>query len=204
MRRAGRLAGLLVAACAATGCVGVEGELPGTGRGAAPPAQAPPDAQDARPDQQMARDVFDRVNDERRERGLDPVEWNEALAAAARAYSAEMARTGRFEHQDVGALLQSGELEGFTSVGENIFQSTGPAPAGVAHTGWMRSDGHRSNLLNPGWDRLGVGFHCAEGGAVWATQLFGRTAGADRPPVAQETPPPEPVARPGADGPSCS
>ncbi len=144
-----------------------------------------------------------RVNDERAARGLAPVEWDEELAAVARSWSAEMARTGQLRHQDIGGLLAREDLSDLQGIGENVFRSTGPVPAGTIHAGWMRSAGHRVNVVNPGWNRLGVGVLCAEDGSVWATQEFGRTIGADLPAVATTTPPPEPLVRPEDDGPTC-
>ncbi|MCZ2826784.1 MULTISPECIES: CAP domain-containing protein [unclassified Modestobacter] len=167
------------------------------------PQSAPAGDPEAPAEEQVARAIFDRVNAERETRGLEPVAWNDALATVARDWSTEMADTGEFQHQDVQAVLQEDELVGFRGVGENIFQSTGPVPAGTIHSGWMRSDGHRANVLNPGWDRLGVGVVCAPDGSVWATQIFGRTAGSDQPAVASTTPPAEPIARPDDDGPTC-
>ena len=151
----------------------------------------------------MARQIFDRVNAERAARGLDPVVWHEGLAAVARQWSEEMARTDRFEHQDVRELLRRDRLSEFVALGENIFRATGPVPAGAIHAGWMRSAGHRANVVNPGWNRLGIGVFCAEDGSVWATEEFGRTSGADRPPVSEGTPPESPIARPEETGPRC-
>lgn len=151
----------------------------------------------------MARAILDRVNAERAARGLEELAWNQELAEVARDWSVEMAQKGVLEHQDIGQLLQEEELSGFQGLGENIFRATGSVPAGTIHAGWMRSDGHRVNVLNPGWDRIGIGVHCGEDGSVWATQEFGRTVGSDRPAVASETPPQEPIARPEDDGPRC-
>ncbi|MGY2079811.1 CAP domain-containing protein [Modestobacter sp. SYSU DS0657] len=186
----------------ASGCVAVD-TRPGATGSAPSPESAPADDTSAPAEQRMAREIFDRVNAERAERGLEPVTWNDALADVARNWSEEMADNDTLEHQDIREVLQREELSGFVSIGENIFQSTGPVPAGTIHTGWMRSDDHRVNVLNPGWDRLGVGVFCAPDGGVWATQEFGRTTGADRPAVASTTPPAEPIARPEDDGPSC-
>lgn len=184
----------------ASGCAVVEN---GSTASAPPPGSAPADDPSAPAEDRIARVVFDRVNAEREARGLEPVAWDDALAGVARDWSAEMADTGRFQHQDIGSVLQRDELSGFRAMGENIFRATGPVPAGAVHVGWMRSDDHRVNVLNPGWDRLGVGVFCAADGSVWATQEFGRTAGADRPAVASTTPPVEPIARPDEDGPTC-
>lgn len=186
-----------------TGCV-VVGTAPSeTGTESAPAPQSPPAEAAGSPEDQIARAVFDRVNAERTARGLEELAWNEELATVARDWSAEMAQRRQLQHQDMAALLQRQELSGFQGLGENIFQATGPVPAGTIHAGWMRSDDHRVNVLNPGWDRLGIGVHCAEDGSVWATQEFGRTAGSDRPALASTTPPQEPIVRPEDDGPRC-
>lgn len=87
----------------------------------------------------------------------------------ARGWDAEMPERGTFEHQDIGALLQRESLDHLAGVGENIFRATGPVPAGTIHAGWMRSDGHRVNVLNPGWDRVGTAVLCADDGSVRAT-----------------------------------
>ncbi|SDY71808.1 hypothetical protein SAMN05661080_04386 [Modestobacter sp. DSM 44400] len=129
----------------------------------------------------------------------------------ARGWNVEMARRGQLKHQDIRAPLEReslSDLDGVgvgvgVGVGKNIFQATGPVPAGAMHAGWMRSDGHRVNVLNPGWDRLGVAVLCAENGSVWATREFGRSAGADLPEIAEETPPAESVVPPEDDGPRC-
>ncbi|MDK3257908.1 CAP domain-containing protein [Blastococcus capsensis] len=200
------LLGVLYAlALTTTGCVVVDTTDGSIGAATGPAPQTPPAAgSEAAPEERMAREIFDRVNDERRERGIEPVEWNEELAGVARDWSAAMAERGVLEHQDVQEVLSRDALSGFAGMGENIFTASGPVPAGFAHVGWMRSDGHRVNVLNPGWNRLGVGIYCAPDGSVWAAQEFGRTVDADRPEVSRETPPVEPIARPQEDGPSCA
>jgi uncharacterized protein YkwD len=149
----------------------------------------------------MERAIFDLVNDERRERGLEPFAWDDDLAGLAREWSRSMADDGNLEHQDSQAMLEA--AEGLTAVGENIFRATGPVPASTIHVGWMRSDGHRANVLRPAFDRLGVGVHCAEDGAVWATQRFGRTSGGDRPDPTDDVPAEEPIVAEEGEGPSC-
>jgi uncharacterized protein YkwD len=198
------LLALLVLVTAA-GCVVLGGDVPTglTDRTGPPPQSAPAGGPAAPAEERISRAIFDRVNAEREERGLAPVSWNDALADVARAWSREMAGTGRFQHQDIGAVLRRDELSGFEALGENIFRATGPVPAGTIHAGWMRSADHRVNVLNPGWDRLGIGVFCAPDGSVWATQEFGRTAGAERPAVATTTPPAQPIVAPEDDGPTC-
>ncbi|MGY2067815.1 CAP domain-containing protein [Blastococcus sp. SYSU DS0619] len=188
-----------------TGCVVVgTGGSPGVATGSGPEPDQPPSGDDGEAEERMAREILDRVNAEREARDLAPLEWNDELAQVARAWSEQMAENDLLEHQDVREVLDREELDGFTGIGENIFTASGPVPAGVAHVGWMRSDGHRVNVLNPGWDRIGIGVFCAPDGSVWATQQFGRTVGSDRPEVDRETPPEEPIVRSEEDGPSCA
>jgi uncharacterized protein YkwD len=174
---------------------------PGTGTGEAPEGGEPPAEDAGEAEERIARAILDHVNDERRERGLTPFEWDDQLAELAAGWSATMADDGRLRHQDAQVMLD--ESDGFTAVGENLFHATGPAPASTIHVGWMRSDGHRANVLRPEFDRLGVGVVCEEGGAVWATQRFGRTAGGPREPVGDEVPPEEPIVVDEGEGPAC-
>ncbi|MDT0276572.1 CAP domain-containing protein [Blastococcus goldschmidtiae] len=197
------LLALLLVLLATTGCVVVQNGSVGAVATAPAPGTPPGDGPDGPAEERMARALFDRVNAEREARGLGPVAWDGALAEVAADWSEAMAGTGVLEHQDMRSLLDRDELDGFSGVGENIFTASGPVPAGVAHVGWMRSDGHRANVLNPGWNRLGIGVFCAPDGSTWATQQFGRTIDADRAQVSDATPPTEPIARPEEDGPSC-
>lgn len=189
-----------------SGCVVVESGTFSPGpAGSGPAPQSAPAADSAAPaGERIARALFDRVNAEREERGLAALAWNDELASVAEEWSEEMAAIGRFEHQDVAALLERDELSGFRGIGENIFTASAPVPAGVMHVGWMESDGHRVNVLNPGWNRIGIGVHCADDGSVWATQEFGRTVGADLPAVSDEVPPEQPIVRSEEDGPRCA
>ena len=208
MRRSLLALAAAIALLPTAGCVVVEREVPGGAGQPAPPAGAPPaETPAARTDEgerQMERVVFDRVNAERAERGIPPVEWDDQLAALARQWSREMAATQDLRHQDLRAVLEGGQVGGYTSLGENIFSSTGQVPAGTLHAGWMRSEDHRGNVLEPAWDRLGVGVHCADDGSVWAAQEFGQTTGSDRPAFTDDLPSEEPVVHPEDDGPTCS
>jgi uncharacterized protein YkwD len=189
----------LLSGCTAAGSGGATGTAT-----APPPGSAPATSSSVPVEERIARAIFDRVNDEREERGLDPLAWDDTLADVAAEWSREMATRGELVHQDVGSLLERDELSGFRGIGENIFTASAPVPAGVIHVGWMESDDHRVNVLNPGWNRIGIGVHCADDGSVWATQEFGRTVDADVPAVVTEVPPQEPIVRAGEDGPSCA
>lgn len=166
-----------------------------------PAATQPPAAAGAAVERRMERVIFDLVNEERRERGLEPLVWDEQLAERAREWSRGMADDGSLEHEDPQQMLE--QAEELSGVGENIFRGTGEVPASTVHVRWMRSPGHRTNVLQPEFDRLGVGIVCTEDGEVFATQRFGRSG----PPTAgrtdQEVPPEQPVVAEAGQGPSC-
>jgi uncharacterized protein YkwD len=60
----------------------------------------------------------------------------------------------------------------FRSAGENIARiETRGDPAARAVAGWMKSPGHRENILSPRFTSTGVGA-CRSGRAVYFTQVF--------------------------------
>lgn len=124
-------------------------------------------------EQRAARDIFRRTNAERAARGMKPLAWNNRLARHARHWSAEMERTG-FRHSDLQPLV-SGSPPRFYMAAENIAWGRGAGiTSATMHYMWMRSTGHRTNMLNPGLEALGVGVSCGPDGTLWATQNFGR------------------------------
>ncbi len=135
------------------------------------------------PDQAAAlsRDILDRANAERTRRGLYPLEWDDELAARAGAWSTRMTTQG-FVHSD-GPYRATAR---YPATGENI--ALGQLDTRELHVGWMRSDGHRANLLAYEAVALGVGIVCRGDGTMWATQIFG-FATADQPPPV--LPPPD-------------
>ncbi len=138
-----------------------------------------------------AADLFERLNAERKARGLVPLRWDEALAGSSRSWSAEMARSG-FRHSEIGRLLYGGR---FNLVGENIAWARGSGvTAASLHVGWMESAGHRANLLSPNFHVVGIGIFCAADGTMYATQNFARLATSGSAPAAG-TPPLDPITR---------
>ena len=57
----------------------------------------------------------------------------------------------------------------FGAAGENI--AAGQPTASSVHQAWMNSSGHRANILNGSFARIGVG-HAACGGSPRWTQNF--------------------------------
>lgn len=155
--------------------------------------------------QGIAVDLHNRLNDERRARGLHTVAWDANLAQAATTWSARMSVTGSYVHSDMLATLSSLPYRDlFSAIGENIYRLA-PAyqSAGFAHRGWMRSDSHRHSMLNAYYDAVGVGVVCDADGTMWATMTMGRYANSTRP-AYQDSVPANPIVHDNTGGPTCS
>jgi uncharacterized protein YkwD len=109
------------------------------------------------------RILFDAANNERAERSLPALQWDESLAAAARKHARRMAFYNILEHQlsgepDLKARLTEAGAR-FSMIAENI--AVAPNSETI-HTGWMNSPGHRGNIPTPPAGELR---RCAEAAA---------------------------------------
>jgi len=66
-------------------------------------------------------------------------------------------------------IAKSGYI--YRNLGENIARSKGSFPH-VIHM-WMKSPGHRKNILNPHFKEMGVGIIKVHNGDRYFTQVFG-------------------------------
>lgn len=107
------------------------------------------------------------VNRERTTRGLGALRPVGSLTALAAAYARRMAREDFFDHTAPNGatfltrIQATSYLSGPTrswSVGENLAWGTGrlATPESIV-AAWMKSPGHRHNILTPGFDELGLG-----------------------------------------------
>ncbi|HVM69620.1 MAG TPA: CAP domain-containing protein [Gaiellaceae bacterium] len=97
------------------------------------------------------------VNAARAAHGLKPLVNDAALTRAARGHSATMLRTKVFAHGDFGARIRAVGATG-PFFGENLGWGVGTrASAREIVRMWLRSPGHRANLLRPGFRRVGLG-----------------------------------------------
>lgn len=126
------------------------------------------------------------LNAERARRDLRPLRLNRRLSRAARRHSRAMARKRFFSHTSPGGrtfmdrIRRTGYLRGARrwNIGENIAWGSGglSAPRSVA-TAWMKSAGHRANILSRSFGSIGIGVARGTpfggGGAIYTTD-FGR------------------------------
>jgi uncharacterized protein YkwD len=106
------------------------------------------------------------VNARRAAAGLRPLTVSPCATRFAAPWTTRMARTNTLVHQSLAPMLRCPARR----VGENI--AYGNVTADQMMTMWMNSPGHRANILNPGFTRIGVGAVRTASGRWWATQDF--------------------------------
>ena len=105
----------------------------------------------------IERNVVDRTNAERERYGLPPLEVDGDLVRSARRHCAWMTRNRTLQHTR-------------QAVGENIAMGQRSSKEVVAD--WMSSSGHRANILNRGYRRIGVAAYRTQGGTIYWCQQF--------------------------------
>jgi uncharacterized protein YkwD len=117
------------------------------------------------------------VNKERASAGCGALTVNPILVAVARAHSKDMAVRGYFDHNSPDGkspfdrMRDAGYKGGL--MGENIAAGQ-PTPAAVMDA-WMKSPGHRANILNCGYKVIGIGVYSLASSPyrIYWTQDFG-------------------------------
>ncbi|MEU4210673.1 CAP domain-containing protein [Streptomyces sp. NPDC026206] len=127
----------------------------------------------ADPRSSAAHLVLSLVNAERAKAGCRPLRASGKLNRLAQSFSDDMARRGFFDHTDPDGRTpwDRAAKRGVQNLGgENI--ARGHPDAHTVVDAWMRSSGHRSNILNCDYKSLGVGVRHGGNGPYW-TQDFG-------------------------------
>ena len=111
---------------------------------------------EARPD--LEARMLDLVNKERTERGLKALGADPEMTAVARAHSRDMFAKGYFAHVSQDGKNPFDRMKDadvrFLTAGENLALAQ---TVEMAHTNLMNSPGHKANILNPAYGRLGIG-----------------------------------------------
>lgn len=113
------------------------------------------------------------VNETREREGLSPLRVDERLRSAARGHSRDMARRKFCAHENPDGLAPADRMRAQNYPdpgGENVARGQ-ENPRSVMDA-WMKSPGHRANLLNADFRAIGVGVFFGPGGPCW-TQNFG-------------------------------
>jgi uncharacterized protein YkwD len=100
------------------------------------------------------------VNIERVKEGAAPLSINKELNKSARFHANFMAQNDCFEHlcpnePNLGKRVRNAGYD-WRTVAENI--AAGQKDAAEVVAGWMNSPGHRTNILNPAYKHIGIGY----------------------------------------------
>lgn len=117
------------------------------------------------------KEVVRLVNEIRRENGLNPLTEDWELSRVARYKSQDMLDNKYFSHTSpvYGSpftMIKNFGLS-YRSAAENIAKGQSTPKAVV--NAWMNSSGHRANILNASYKKIGVGY--VKNGHYW-TQMF--------------------------------
>jgi uncharacterized protein YkwD len=139
---------------------------------------------------QIRHAVLCLLNQERAQHGLDRLHEDRKLRRAAKGHSRNMVQNGFFDHvaPSGATMVDRVRRAGYMapgkawSLGENIAWGTGHLATPEATVrAWMKSPGHRANILRGDYREIGigislgapVGLRAAEAGATYTTN-FGR------------------------------
>jgi len=130
------------------------------------------------------------INAERSQRGLSILTLDPMLTATARAHSEEMCSQDYFDHHSptpglsspmdryLSSLKQLGQPQPqYLLVGENIYYCSvfnDIYNVDYAHRAFMASPGHRANILEPRFAKVGIGIYRNAKGEFWVTEMFSR------------------------------
>lgn len=184
---------------AITACL-ILGSVPVTGYAAKMPAfvckvfpvfcnvqQKPVQKPESKPEQQpeankpqtentsYAQEVLRLVNAERTKNGLKALTLDASLSKVAQGHSDDMAKNNYFSHTSLSGKSPFDRIKNagisYKTAGENIAAGQ-KTPAQVV-SGWMNSEGHRKNILNGSFTKMGLGYATSNSGyKTYWTQVF--------------------------------
>ena len=140
------------------------------------------------------RQMLDLVNNERVQRGLQPLKADATLVELGRLKAQDMIEKGYFSHTSPTygspfAMMRSAGVQ-YSYAGENLAKA---GSVNSAHNGLMNSSGHRANILNENFNRVGIAV-VKDGYYKYFVQMFIRGQGGGS--VPQPDPQPEPSPQP--------
>ncbi|HEY0428372.1 MAG TPA: CvpA family protein, partial [Pyrinomonadaceae bacterium] len=114
--------------------------------------------EDSRPRPDLEAAMLEMVNRERAKAGLPPLAPDPELSEVGRQHSADMFARSYFAHNTPDNKTPFDRMKEanirFLAAGENL--ALAPTLE-IAHTGLMNSPGHRANILNTKYGRVGIG-----------------------------------------------
>jgi uncharacterized protein YkwD len=135
-------------------------------------AGPPADASGPKAQRKYAHQAFSATNANRAHHGLRTLQPNACLKHAAVRQATLMAQREQMFHQDLSRVMRDCRLD---LAGENVAYGY-PTGRSVVDVGWMNSEGHRANILNPQFRLMGIGARKGHNGRWYVAQVLGRQA----------------------------
>lgn len=105
-------------------------------------------------------------NKERELRGRVGMELDPYLIEYAQNYAEQMAQRDRLVHSNISVLMSN-----YYTVGENIAWNQRTEEEVVRD--WMNSSGHKANIMNRNFTKVGFGVAIAKNGSLYWCTVFG-------------------------------
>jgi len=136
-----------------------------------PTNQRPANGQQSGNNSGYEQQVLDLVNQERQKAGLNSLTMDSRLSKVAMDKAQDMYNNNYFDHQSptYGSPFDMMNSNGITynSAGENIAKGQ-TSPTEVMNQ-WMNSPGHRANILNSSYTKIGIAYYNNE----WVQEFTG-------------------------------
>jgi uncharacterized protein YkwD len=127
----------------------------------------------SKPRPELEAQMLQLVNEERRKEGLKPLHFDTELMKVARAHSQDMFVRGYFSHFSPEGKASSDRIEAaglrYRIAGENLALGQ---TLEICHSGLMNSPGHRANILQKKYGRVGIGILDGGRRGLMITQNF--------------------------------
>jgi hypothetical protein len=146
------------------------------------------------PASQYDTELLSLTNAERQKAGLPALKLSSQLGQAAQNHAKDMAINNYFSHTGLDGSQPSERAAAvgysYSYVGENI--SAGRTIPSDTIQGWMNSQGHRENILNPNYTEIGFGYAYSKYSQYrhYWVQVFGKSSD-----TSASTPQPVQIAR---------
>ena len=131
------------------------------------------------PDAQWRQDVIELTNRARDKQNLPPLKGVDELMEIANQHASDMATKNYFSHASQDGRTAYDRIKPFAAnayTGENIAAGQ-QTPTAVVAGWWLKSPGHRANIMSPNFREIGVGLAHNEKstyGHYWVQVFCGR------------------------------
>ncbi|MCC8160133.1 MAG: CAP domain-containing protein [Oscillospiraceae bacterium] len=121
----------------------------------------------------IAEEMLSLVNKERAAQGLNSLSLDTTLMQMAQYKAEDMVSYGFSHDGSYGGFQELLDIfnVSYSSAGENI--AMGQEDCAEVMTDWMNSDGHRANILNSSYTKLGVGYYNDGNTTYWVQEFTG-------------------------------